>query len=66
MHTTAGASVKLQVHYKTTTHSFSGLADSAGTAVITFSIGRPTPGYPIQVDVSTTSGQVCGTQFTPQ
>jgi hypothetical protein len=66
VHTTAGATVKLQVHYKTKTHPFSGVADSAGTAVITFSIGRPTRGYPVRVDVSTSSGQVCGTQFTPQ
>jgi hypothetical protein len=66
VHTTAGASVNLQVHYKTTTHPFSGVADSTGTAVITFSIGRPTRGYPVRVDVSTGSGQVCSTQFTPQ
>jgi len=64
--TTVGASVSLQVHYKTTTHPFSGVADSAGTMIITFSIGRPTPGYPVRVDVSTNSGGVCTTQFTPQ
>jgi hypothetical protein len=65
VHTTAGATVKLLVHYKTTTHPLSGVANNAGTAVITFSIGRPTRGYPVRVDVSTSSGQVCGTQFTP-
>ena len=64
--TTVGASVSLQVHYKTTTHPFSGVADSAGTMIITFSIGWPTPGYPVRVDVSTNSGAVCTTQFTPQ
>ena len=66
VHTSARASVNLQVHYKTTTHSFSDIADSTGTAVITFSIGRPTPGYTVEVNVSTGSGQACSTQFTPQ
>ena len=66
VHTTAGATVSLKVHYKTTTHPFSGVADGTGTASITFSIGRPTPGYPVRVDVSTSSGQVCSTLFTPQ
>jgi hypothetical protein len=66
VHTTAGANVTLQVHYKTTTHPFNGVADSAGTVIIIFSIGRPTPGYPVRVDVSTSSGQTCATQFTPQ
>jgi hypothetical protein len=66
VHTTAGATVSLEVHYKTSTHPFSGVADGAGTASVTFSIGRPTPGYPVRVDVSTSSGQVCSTQFTPQ
>jgi hypothetical protein len=66
VHTTAGANVTLQAHYKTTTHPFSGVADNTRTAVITFSIGRPTPGYPVRVTVSTGSGQVCSTQFTPQ
>jgi hypothetical protein len=66
VHTTAAAKVTLQVHYKTTTHSFSGIADNAGSAVVTFSIGRPTVGYPVRVDASTSSGQTCSTQFTPQ
>lgn len=66
VHTTAGATVDLKVRYKTTTHPFSGVADNTGTAIITFSIGRPTPGYPVRVDVSTSSGQVCSTQFTPR
>jgi hypothetical protein len=66
VHTTASASVTLQVHYKTTTHPFTGVADSTGTASITFSIGRPTPGYPVRVTVSTSSGQTCTTHFTPQ
>lgn len=53
----------LRVHYKTTTHPSSGVADDTGTTITTSSIGRPTPGYPVRVDVSTSSGQVCTTQF---
>lgn len=66
VHTTRGAGVNLVVHYPTRTRSFTIVADSAGTAVITFSISPSMPGYPVWVDVSTNSGQVCGTQFTPQ
>jgi hypothetical protein len=66
VHTTRGADANLVVHYPTTTRAFTIVADSAGTAVITFSIGPSIPGSPVQVDVSTNSGQVCSTQFTPQ
>ncbi|MGH3843447.1 MAG: hypothetical protein ACRDS0_18685 [Pseudonocardiaceae bacterium] len=66
VHTTRGAVAYLAVHYPTTTRSFAIVADSAGTAVITFPTNRSTPGVPVQVDVTTNSGQVCRTQFTPQ
>lgn len=66
VHTTRGADVNLVVHYPTTTRAFTIVADSAGEAVITFSISPSIPGSPVQVDVSTNSGQVCETQFTPQ
>lgn len=66
VHTTRGADVNLVVHYPATTRSLTIVADSAGTAVVTFSISPAVPGYPVWVDVSTNSGQVCGTQFTPQ
>jgi hypothetical protein len=66
VHTTRGADANLVVHYPTTTRSFTIAADSAGTAVITFSISPSVAGSPVQVDVSTNSGQVCSTQFTPQ
>jgi|SRR5579884_582869 hypothetical protein len=66
VHTTRGAGVNLVVHYPTRTRSFTIVADSAGTAVITFSISPSIPGHPVWVDVSTNSGQVCSTQFTPQ
>lgn len=66
VHTTRGAHANLIVHYPTAKRSFTIVADSAGTAVIAFPIGRSIPGSPVQVDVSTNSGQVCSTQFTPQ
>jgi hypothetical protein len=66
VHTTRGADANLVVHYPTSTRSFTIVADSAGTAVITFSISQSVAGSPVQVDVSTNSGQVCSTWFTPQ
>jgi hypothetical protein len=66
VHTTRGANANLVVHFPNTTRSFTIVADSAGTAVITFPINRSVPGSPVQVDVSTSSGQACGTQFIPQ
>ncbi len=66
VHTTRGANANLVVHYPTTTRSFTIVADSAGTAVVTFSISSSVPGTPVRVDVSTNSGQICSTQFTPQ
>jgi hypothetical protein len=66
VHTTRGADANLVVHYLTTTRSFTIVADSAGTAVITFSISPSVAGSPVQVDVSTNSGQVCSTRFTSQ
>lgn len=64
--TTRGANADLMVRYPTTTRSFTIVADSAGMAVITFPISRSVPGSPVRVDVSTNSGQICSTQFTPQ
>ena len=66
VHTTGGAQANLVVHYPTTTRAFTIIADSAGTAVITFPISPSTPGSPVQVDVTTNTGQACSTQFTPQ
>jgi hypothetical protein len=57
--------VAIAVHYKTTTHPFSAVTDGSGAAAITFSIGRPTIGYPVAVDVAV-GGAHCGTSFTPQ
>ena len=66
VHTTRRADVNLAVHYPATTRAFTIVADSAGTAVITFPISPSIPGSLVRVDVSTNSGQVCDTQFTPR
>lgn len=63
--TTPSASVATIAHYKTTDHEHDGVASSSGTADVTFSIGRPTKGYTVRVDVTTSSHQSCSTEFTP-
>ena len=59
------SAVTIAVHYKTTVHTFPGGTDAGGNAAITFSIGRPTPGYRVIVDV-TAGNASCSTSFTPQ
>jgi len=63
--TVPNAPVSIAVHYKTTTHPFSAATDGAGNASLTFSIGRPTPGYPVSVTVTVGSAR-CSTSFTPR
>jgi len=59
------APVSFVVHYRTTDHPFSGATGSSGAGSFTFSIGRPTVGYTVGVEV--TVGQAsCSTAFTPQ
>lgn len=59
------SSVTVVAHYKTTDHAFTATTDGGGHASITFSIGGPTPGYTVNVDV--TVGAAHGsTGFTPQ
>lgn len=53
-------------HYRTTDHPFSFQTDGSGAASVTFSIGTPTPGYTVEVDVQITGGATCSTSFTPQ
>lgn len=53
------------VHYKTTNHTFTGGTDGSGSGSVTFSIGRPTIGYRVIVDV-TVGTAACSTSFTPQ
>lgn len=66
VHTTANAGVQTVAHYKTRDTEHDGTADGSGVAKISFSIGRPSHGYTVQVTISTSSGQTCSTSFTPQ
>jgi hypothetical protein len=62
------ASVLATAHYKTTTTSHTGTANSAGSATITFYISRATIGYRVLVSVGIQWGGVratCSTAFTP-
>ncbi|HEX9316256.1 MAG TPA: hypothetical protein VGA71_12730 [Actinomycetota bacterium] len=59
------ASVSFVVHYRTTDHPFSGATDSSGAGSFTFSIGRPTVGYTVGVDVTVGRQASCSTAFTP-
>ena len=52
-------------HYKTTDHTFNDRTDAAGHDSYTFSIGHPTAGYTVRVDV-TIQRASCSTSFTPQ
>jgi hypothetical protein len=53
------------MHYKTTDHVFPIQTDGNGTAFLSFSMGRPTVGYTVQVTVVVGS-VACSTSFTPQ
>jgi hypothetical protein len=57
--------VSVVAHYKTTTHPFTTATDGTGHATMIFSIGSPTPGYPVLVTVTVGSAS-CSTSFTPQ
>jgi hypothetical protein len=57
--------VTIVAHYKTTDHTFTAATDGGGSASDTFSIGRPTIGYTVVVDVAVGSAH-CSTSFTPQ
>ena len=63
--TTANATVRTAEHYKSKTSEDDGTANSSGVASVTFSIGSPSAGYTVDVSVTTSSGQSCGTAFTP-
>ena len=60
------ADLTFTAHYKTTDHTFTTSTDSAGSASYTFSIGRPTVGYQVDVDVDISGSAQCSTSFTPQ
>ena len=40
--------------------------DGNGTAFLSFSMGRPTRGYTVMVDVDLSGKASCSTSFTPQ
>jgi hypothetical protein len=59
------STVTIVAHYKTTNHTFTAATDARGSASDTFSIGRPTIGFTVAVDVAVGSAS-CSTSFTPQ
>lgn len=66
--TKARATVKVYVHYKTTTSHKAARANSAGHAVLPFNIGDATYGYRVRVDVYVREGAFkgsCSTSFIP-
>ena len=65
----SGATVSIDVKYKTTTSTYSGSTGSDGVASLTFGIGRATVGYTVQVVATARSGGQtyrAQTSFTPQ
>jgi hypothetical protein len=64
----ASAAAVLTAHYKSKDSTYSGTVDGRRHAQIDFSIGQPTAGYPVAVDVTVGSGaqkESCQTSFTP-
>ena len=53
-------------HDKTTEHPFRIETDGSGRGQVTFSIGRPTVGYTVRVDVDLSGRAACSTSFSPQ
>jgi hypothetical protein len=54
------------MHYKTTDHPYSIATDGSGSAFLSFSMGRPTIGYTVDVTVDLSGLASCSTSFTPQ
>ena len=59
------APITATADYKTVDHTFTGTTDSTGSGSVTFSIGSPTAGFTVNVDV-TVGAASCSTSFTPQ
>ena len=60
--------VTVVAHYKSTNSTYSANTDGNKHAEIQFSIGQPTAGYPVNVDVTVgtaATGEKCATSFTP-
>jgi hypothetical protein len=64
--TLPNSGVTIVAHYKTTNSTFTGQTNSSGHASITFSIGHPSHGYTVNVDVNVAGQATCSTSFTPQ
>jgi competence protein ComEC len=68
-HPAQGVNVNIIVHYKSTTRTFSGTTDANGVSHITWSIGSPSKGFRVVIDVNASyDGLTASTQtsFTPQ
>jgi len=59
------AAISVTAHYATVDHTFTGTTDTTGSGSVTFSIGHPTSGFTVDVDV-TVGAASCSTSFTPQ
>ena len=57
--------VRVAVHYKSKDSNYSGQTDGTGHAEIEFSIGKPTIGHAVVVDVDIDGAEKCQTSFTP-
>lgn len=67
--TSKNAGVATVAHFKTSNRTHDGKADAKGNAKIGYAVSSATPGYPVKVSVTVTSGKThsnCSTSFTPQ
>lgn len=63
-----GVPVIVVAHYKSTDSSYSGSINADQHGEVEFSIGKPTAGYPVTVDVTVrgaSANETCQTSFTP-
>ena len=61
-----GANVTITAHYKSKDSVYSGTADGNGVATISFSVGSPSKGYTVKIDVDVQGGGHTQTSFTPK
>jgi hypothetical protein len=65
----ASVPVVIVAHYKSTDSTYTGSIESNKHGEVEFSIGKPTAGYPVMVDVTVrgaSADEKCQTAFTPQ
>ena len=63
-----GVKVNVVTHYKTTKPARATVSTKTGTASMTYSVGRPTKGYKVVVNVTASKGNTtwaCSTYFVP-